>query len=471
MSSESFDTREETVQDAAGSDARPRGLQLVVAWCREDPSRVGEVIDVEIGRTCVIGRAPGADAATSVRRRPGRDDRRGPLTESRLSKRHLALCGVDRCWIEVRRLGRNSVLVDGRALDEGEACRVGSGSVLRVANTLLLYVTPRERLDGDGHRLHEFGEPDAHGIVGECGATWALRETVGFVARRQGHVLVRGESGTGKELTARALHAASPRRGGPFVSRSAATVPEALIDAEMFGNVRNYPNPGMADRPGLVGAADGGTLFLDEVGELPEALQTHLLRVMDGGEYQRLGESAVRTAALRVVGATNRPLTDLRADLQARFALKITLPPLRERRADIPLILRHLVRERCREDRELARRLLDERGEPRVALDLVEGLLEAPLPTNVRELEGQFWEAVAHTEPGAPLDLPRPAEASEPDPDDGPPTRHPADIGREELLTALAAHDGNREATWRALSLRNRYQLRRLMQRHGLLDP
>jgi len=471
MSTPTSDTREETAPELEGADPRASGLQLVVAWCREDPSRVGEVIDVETGHSGVIGRMPGEDGVAPVRRRPGRDEPRGPLTESRLSKRHLRLTGIDRRWIEIQRLGRNSVLVDGHPLPPEASRRVGAGSVIKVANTLLLYVTPREVLHGEGVRLHEFGEPDRNGIVGECGDTWALRDRLAFVAARHGHVLVRGESGTGKELTARALHVASHRRDGPFVSRNAATVPEALIDAEMFGNVRNYPNPGMADRPGLVGAAHGGTLFLDEVGELPEGLQTHLLRVMDHGEYQRLGESDVRTDDLRVIGATNRPRDTLRADLQARFSLQLTLPPLRERRAAIPLILRHLARLRGREDRELARRILDERGEPRITCDLVERLLEAPLPTNVREIEGLLWTAIAHTPAGEALELPpEPATAPEPD-DDAPPLRHPGDISREELQATLEAHDGNREATWRALSLRNRYQLRRLMQRHGLIDP
>jgi len=116
MSTPTSDTREETLHDVDASDARPAGLQLVVAWCREDPSRVGEVIDVNPGPSTVIGRMPGDEAAAPVRRRPGRDEPRGPLTESRLSKQHLRLTGVDRRWIEVERLGRNSVIVDSHPL-------------------------------------------------------------------------------------------------------------------------------------------------------------------------------------------------------------------------------------------------------------------------------------------------------------------------------------------------------------------
>ncbi|MEN0067881.1 MAG: sigma 54-interacting transcriptional regulator [Myxococcota bacterium] len=460
------DTREETVHGDAATPRRPGGLQLLVAWCREDPSRVGEVFDVLPGSSCVIGRSSGPDTASLVQRRPGRDEPRPPLTETRLSKRHLELRAVGQQWIEITRHGRNSVIVDGQALAADGSCRVTEGSLLKLANTLLLYVSLRETPSGEGD--HAFGEPDEHGIVGECEATWTLRRNLAFVAARRGHVLIRGESGTGKELAARALHHGSSRRQGPFVSRNAATVPETLIDAEVFGNVRNYPNPGMSDRPGLVGAADGGTLFLDEVGELPEALQTHLLRVMDRGEYQRLGESRVRVADLRVVGATNRPLTDLRGDLQARFALKVNLPPLRERPAAIPLILRHIARLRAHEDRELGQRIHDERGEPRIACDFVEALMRNALPANVREVEGLFWEAVAATEPGEPLDSPKKAPPAPSEP--ASPTRHPSDITETELRETLSINGGNREATWRALRLRSRYQLRRLMQRYGLQD-
>src|SRR6185369_7117992 len=117
------------------------------------------------------------------------------------------------------------------------------------------------------------------------------------------------------------------------------------VDAELFGNVKNYPNPGTPEREGLIGEADGSTLFLDEIGELPVHMQAHLLRVLDrGGEYQRLGDSRAQRADLRVVAATNRPLDALKHDFLARLTLRLEIPSLDERRDDIPLLARHLLR-------------------------------------------------------------------------------------------------------------------------------
>src|SRR5262249_49824490 len=156
-------------------------------------------------------------------------------------------------------------------------------------------------------------------------------------AARAGHVLLVGPSGCGKELAAQAIHARSTRASRKLVSRNAATLPPGLIDAELFGNVANYPNAGMAERPGLIGEADGSTLFLDEIGELPETLQAHLLRVLDeGGEYQRLGDARRRKSDLRLVAATNRSIDELKPDLAARLPLRVALHGLDERPEDIP---------------------------------------------------------------------------------------------------------------------------------------
>jgi DNA-binding NtrC family response regulator len=190
----------------------------------------------------------------------------------------------------------------------------------------------------------------------------------------------------------------SARAGRPLVARNAATLPSSLIDAEVFGNAKNYPNPGMAERRGLVGEADEGFLFLDELGELPLELQSHLLRVLDcGGEYQRLGESTSRRSDFRLLAATNRDLGQLRRDLVARLTLKIQLPALAERREDIPLLMRHLVLRAAEANPELTRRFVNVESvgrQVRFAPTFVESLLRHAYVGNTRELNALLWKAM-----------------------------------------------------------------------------
>jgi two-component system nitrogen regulation response regulator GlnG/two-component system response regulator HydG len=289
------------------------------------------------------------------------------------------------------------------------------------------------------------------------------------VASRSAHVLVTGESGTGKELVARALHRLSPRGKRALVARNAATLPASLVDAELFGNAPGYPNAGMAERPGLIGQADGSTLFLDEIGELPEELHAHLLRVLDAGEYQRLGEARTRSSDFRFVAATNRGAESLKADLAARLALGIVVPGLGERREDIPLLARHIVQKIASTDRELEQRFLSgaaggARGEPCFSSELICALTRHEYSTHVRELEGLLWRSLQasaqgvleHT--GEVQDLLRPTSR---------PARAPEDISPEELRAALARHGGVKEHAWRELGLSSRYALIRLMRKLG----
>jgi DNA-binding NtrC family response regulator len=276
------------------------------------------------------------------------------------------------------------------------------------------------------------------------------------------HVLVRGDSGTGKELVARAIHTVSGRKGA-FVARNAATLPETLVDAELFGNTEGYPNPGMRERKGLIGTADKGTLFLDELAELPVSQQTHFLRVLDAGEYQRLGEATMRRSDLRLIGATNRPPSALREDVLARFAFSIRIPDLRERPEDVPLLVRHLLRLIASEDATLAGRFFDEAGEPRLSLSLIRNLVTKPPPGNVRGLQSALWRALAESpgdviEPSGDIDLNRTAEG-ETAADDPTAAR---------VRAALDAHGGSLEKAWRALGLSSRFALMRLMKKHGI---
>jgi two-component system nitrogen regulation response regulator GlnG/two-component system response regulator HydG len=314
-----------------------------------------------------------------------------------------------------------------------------------------------------------FGEPDAHGIVGEGITAWKLRESIGFVARSGAHALVTGPSGTGKELVGRALHDLSSRQKGPFVARSAATLPAGIIDAELFGNAKSYPNPGMAERPGLIGAADGGTLFLDEIGELSHELQAHLLRTLDRGEYQRLGEPTTRRADVRFVAATNRAETELKHDLAARFVVRLVVPGLDERREDVPLIARHLFRSMAKGEPSLAARFADEHGDLRTSPVLIEALVRHSYATHVRELSSLLWMAVAgsrrdYVEITPPLEaeLRRRAEAT-PSVTGATPT-----LSRARIEEALAAAGGSVTKAAAALGLRNRGVLYRLMEKQGI---
>ncbi|MCB9546919.1 MAG: sigma-54-dependent Fis family transcriptional regulator [Myxococcales bacterium] len=455
----SDETTEVAPAEARGALRDPgERLALVVLWSAEEPGHVGEVLLVPPrGAPVELGRGtPGL-----VRQRPGQNRAAAPLESRRISRRQLRVQGLGG-RLQVENLGRCALLVRGVATTQAV---VEPGELLEIEGQLLLLCARRPAvLPAARGQAAEgaWGVADADGVVGESPAAWALRDQLGFIGPRAGHVLVLGRSGTGKELAARALHRASPRAAGPFVARNAATIPESLMDAELFGHTRNYPNAGMPERPGLVGEADGGTLFLDEIGELPVALQAHLLRLMDGGEYQRLGEARTRRADLRLVAATNRPRDSLKSDVLARFRHVIELPDLDARREDVPLLIRHLLGRAAAEDAEVAGFL--EGGYPRLAPDLVAALVLHPLPLQVRELDALLWRCLAvsrgDTVERAP-DLAVPAVAEEALVD-------PGDVTEEALRAALAECEGVQEKAWRILGLNSRYQLRRLLRKYGI---
>src|SRR5262249_17675459 len=153
------------------------------------------------------------------------------------------------------------------------------------------------------------------------------RDRLAACAQSNYHVLVIGESGSGKELVARAIHRLSPRADRKLIADNIAAIPPGLAAALLFGNKKNFPNPGMDEHVGLIGAANGSTLFLDEIGDMPEEVQPMFLRVADqGGEYFRLGEKLnVQRSDFRLVGATNRP-EKMRHELKRRFARELCVP-------------------------------------------------------------------------------------------------------------------------------------------------
>ena len=228
--------------------------------------------------------------------------------------------------------------------------------------------------------LEQSGSEAREELRGESRAMQIVRQRIRDYGRAEATVLIGGETGTGKELAARALHAASPRAAGPFVAINCAALPPELVESELFGSLRGAFTGAIHTRPGLFDAARGGTLLLDEIGELPRSVQAKLLRVLEAGSYRPLGAVREKQAEARVLAATNRDLARLcasgefRLDLYYRVAvLRIDLPPLRERRADIPGLVQHFIARAGRPPQA-------------IAPEAMARLLAHGWPGNVREL-------------------------------------------------------------------------------------
>ncbi len=229
-------------------------------------------------------------------------------------------------------------------------------------------------------------------LVGRSAAMRQIFSMVQRVARSKATVLITGESGTGKEVVARAIHAHSARKDGPFVPVNCGAIPEGLIESELFGHVRGAFTGAVSSRRGLFEAAQGGTLFLDEVGELPPAMQVKLLRTLQDRRVKRVGASDEMPVDVRVIAATNRQIEEdvragtFRQDLYYRLnVVRIHLPPLRERTEDIPLLVQHFLQ---RFSQELGKKVRS--VEPAV-LDV---LSHYAFPGNVRELENLVERAL-----------------------------------------------------------------------------
>jgi two-component system response regulator AtoC len=205
-------------------------------------------------------------------------------------------------------------------------------------------------------------------------------------------MLILGESGTGKELVARAIHGVGNRANKPFIAVNCGAIPENLLESELFGHVRGAFTDAASDKAGLFEEADGGTLFLDEIGEMPQALQVKLLRVLQEEEIRRVGASASRKVNVRVISATSRDLAAdvaagrFREDLYFRLnVFLIQLPPLRERVEDIPLLADHFISKYAGQMK---------RSPVRIAPDTMRSLMAHPWPGNIRELENVIERAM-----------------------------------------------------------------------------
>ena len=308
-----------------------------------------------------------------------------PFDDSRMSARHAEL-RIDGGKVLVRDLGSETgTRLNGHVLGGERALE--AGDVLRLGDTLLVYALS---VPGSG-----IAEPE---LVGTSAAMVAVRRSVDAVAARKHMVVITGETGTGKEVVARLLHQRSGR-SGPFVAVNCGTFTEGLVASDLFGHVRGAFTGAVAEQQGLFRAARGGTLVLDEVAEIPLVLQANLLRVLEMSEVRPVGGTRDFATDVRVIATSNREMVDLvqagrfRADLYSRLAQwTIRVPPLRERRDDIPALTSHLLA-RC-----------DGLGR-KVTPDLAEALLMHDWPLNVRGLLTVLSVAVVASPAEEPLAL------------------------------------------------------------------
>ena len=346
---------------------------------------------------------------------------------------------------------------------------------------------PRSRAAAGAARQSPGGESVAAAasalqkLVGNSRVMCQVKERIAKVARSMAPVLVRGESGTGKELVARAVHACSHRADGPFIAVNCSAIPEALLEAEFFGARKGSYTGSHQDREGYFQAARGGTLFLDEIGDLPLAMQSKLLRAIQERQVRSLGSTQEEEVDVRIVSATHKDLAaDVRAerfrqDLYYRLnVIEIVVPPLRERREDLPALCEALLS-----------RIAQESGMPLPVLSasVLQQLCQHPLSGNVRELENLLHRAVALSDgdelqvdfaptQGPPADPADPVVAAPVAPAAAPAESVPTDLQayldqqeREILVKALNESGFNRTAAAQrlGLSLRQiRYRIARL---------
>ena len=313
----------------------------------------------------------------------------------------------------------------------------------------------------NGSRLEK--SPAVNDLVGASPQMERIREMIVKVAAVDSPVLIEGESGTGKELAAAALHRLSLRSSGPFVPVNCSAIPADLLESELFGHTRGAFSGAVADTPGLFRSADGGTMFLDEVTELPPALQVKLLRVLQDLEIRPVGSARSHAVDVRILAATNRRLTDavkdgsLRDDLFYRLdVVRIEMPPLRERRADIPILVDHFLRQLNQHfDREVTG----------LVPEAMAALTAYDFPGNVRELANLLERAYALGARGEIVLADLPALSARPRADarfQELPTLAQAE--RELIIKALRLHDNNKGQAARALGISRQTLYRRLKE-------
>ncbi len=291
-------------------------------------------------------------------------------------------------------------------------------------------------------------------IVGTSPEIRSVLGTVTKVAPSDSTVLIQGESGTGKELVARAIHLHSLRTDKPFLAINCGAFQDELLESELFGHEKGAFTGATGLKHGLFEVAEGGALFLDEVGEMSSAMQVKLLRVLDTGEVRRVGSNKILRVNVRIISASNKNLRQsveegrFRSDLFYRLnVVTLTLPPLRERPGDIPLLVAHIMRRLEREGQKPRR----------FSSEAVEALMTYPWPGNIRELENVVERVLllAEKEEIAPEDLPlaSPSPVSAPPPEEDMAMLTLEEVERQHILRVLAHCGGNKSLAARRLGI------------------
>ena len=354
---------------------------------------------------------------------------------------------------EIREAMERNELVDGLTEDVYEEIpRLGQSKrglveaiVERMADRVHHRVEEREVVHPD---FLDRDPPRFEGMIGSAGSMTSLFEDIATVADSNSTVLIQGENGTGKELVARALHRRSRRSAQRFVALNCAAIPNQLVESELFGHKKGAFSGAHRDREGLCVEADGGTLFLDEIGDMERSLQSKLLRFLQDGTFSPVGSSRSRSVDVRVICATNQNLEglveagDFRRDLYFRInVIQLPVPPLRERKGDIPLLIDHFLSRSAKQHG---------RERPELTEQCRRQLMAHDWPGNVRELENEIERLVIMTggEDVADVDLLSPRIGGEPGIDDFPGFEEMTIPEATEQLERKMLLDGLRETGW-----------------------
>ncbi|HEY8518139.1 MAG TPA: sigma 54-interacting transcriptional regulator [Candidatus Binatia bacterium] len=350
-----------------------------------------EPFEFVLSRATTVGRGPTNDLA---------------LDDPAASRRQTMITADGDGWLISDLGSANGTFLNGTRLFA--PARLKSGDVITIGSTRVEFVEerpreePRDEPNEDATRVRDDSRAAAV-LIGASPAMVELFRLIEKAAASPLPTLLEGETGTGKELVARAIHQGSSGAKGPFLAVNCAAVPENLLESELFGHRRGAFTGATSDHEGLFEAAQGGTVFLDEIGEMPLSMQPKVLRVLQEGEVTRIGEIRPRKVDVRLIAATNRDLLrevergTFRSDLYYRIsAFPIRIPPLRDRREDIPLLVESFLASAARRQ--------GKRVGP-VTEDAMRVLCAFSWPGNVRELQNEVQRAVALASPGEAIGL------------------------------------------------------------------